>query len=313
MANPATGGNTRIVMDFETAFKTAPALATGVIIPHSTCDVKVDQAPQQSSGLRSGRHSSLPFYGNKVINGTLTGPVGEESIGFILKTFFGAPDSTAVHLFEIEETTPSFIVSKEFSDLDLYYVYSGCKANSLSFTFNNNNELLYNLGFLAAEETKGTSPYDSSPESMYDELTYQNVDLSTVEEAGAETDIFEEITLNVTQNPTMAYGLSGGGVATYADHGKVEVSGSLRGVFTNDNLLVKGRGHTESRLNLVLRKSSGYYLRFYIPELQFSQESPAITGPGMAMLNLTFVGYYQDSVDADDVVIILNNGRTDYT
>jgi hypothetical protein len=301
-------------MDFESCFLTPPVAAAGVIIPASTLSVSVAQPPQQNTALKAGRHSSAPFYGNKVITGTMTGPVGEESIGFILKAYLGTPDSTAVHTFTVQETTPSFILSKEFTDLDKYYIYSGCKATTLSFIFNNNNELLYNLGFMAAEELPQGTPYMANPEDLSSELFYSNPEIGTgdVEEGGSATDIFEEITINLNDNPTMAYGLSAGGFANYASDGKLECTGTIRGVFVDDSILVKGIAHTESSLDIKLSKTVNY-IRFLIPELQWSQESPNITGPGIVELNLTFIGYFQDGTEDSDIVIYLNNNRPDYS
>lgn len=312
MADIGTGSNTRVILDYETAFKTEPGVSTAVVIPHSTLTCSVDQAPQQSSRLQAGRHSYLPFYGNKTITGTLTGPVCTETIGFILKCFLGEPDSTSVHTFTVQTETPSFLIEKQFTDLGLYYKYNGCKATSLSFTFNNNNELLYNLGFMGASETKGTSSYDADPEVISDELSFNNVDLDTFEEAGASSDIVNELVLNLANNGVaMAYGLSEQGVATYVCEGRCEVTGTISGVFANDSLLLKGRNHTESSLDWTLTKGSNS-IQFTIDELQYSQNSPNIDGPGMSTLDLSFIGYYQDSTAGSDIEIVLTNDRSSY-
>lgn len=315
MPDIGTGSNTRVVLDFETSFKVEPSdtTATSVVIPHSTLSASVDQPPQMSSRLQPGRHSYLPFYGNKVINGTLTGPVSTESIGFVLKCFLGQPDSTSVHTFTVQDETPSFILEKQFVNLDHYYKYNGCKATSLGFTFNNNNELLYNLGFMAATESHEISPYDDNPETMTDEQSFNNVNMNTYSEGGVATDIIEEFTLNLANNGVaMAYGLSAAGEATYVAEGRCEVTGTLRGVFRNDALLLKGRNHTESNIDFTLTRGANY-IRFFIPECQFSQNSPNIDGPSISFLDLSFLGYFQDSTQfSSDIAIILANDRVSY-
>jgi len=311
---PASGSNLRVLMDFEDCFGVTPSSTAAVIIPCTTLDVNLSQPPQQRATLRAGRHSSKPFYGNKSITGTMTGPVGEQSIGYILKAYLGSPDSTATDewIFSVDSTTPSFVVAKEFTDLGEYYVYNGCKATTLSFTFNTDNELIYNLGFIAASETPQDVTYDSNPEDLSDELFYDNPEIGTnIEEGGVADEIIEELTVNLNNGPTLAYTLSGAGEATYAADGKLEVSGTIRGIFINTDILDKGIAHIESSLDLTLTKSSNY-LRAFIPELEWSQESPSVTGPGIVELNLTFIGFYQNSTEASDIVFYLYNSHGAY-
>jgi len=309
--NPAVGGNARIVIQMETCFKEEVSPVSGIVLPFATCDIAVTQPPNQVSNLRSGRHSSRPWRGNQEISGTLTGNVGTDSIYYILQAMFSAPDSTGtVHEFTIDSTAQNFIISKEFLDVEQYHIYRGCRANSLSFAFNSANELMYNLSFQAASETRQETPYDDSPEDLGAEQFYFNIDMgSAVEEGGVSTDIFDEINLNIANPVSMIYGLSGGGTATYASSGKVEVTGNVVGVFLDGSLINKGANFTETSLDLILSKGTNY-LRFYMPEMEVSRNSPPISNGDIIKQDISYVAYYENSDEQSDIVVQVSNDRT---
>jgi hypothetical protein len=308
-----------VVIDFETTYATSPTgtAISGIQIPFLTCDLKEDQPPRQSNILGAGRHAAQPFYGNRIVSGTLTGPLDLIAIGYILKMILGAPTTTGsgdpyTHTFKIGSSTPSFLVEKGFTDNTLYYLFNGCKANGFSIRVGKDNQLVYSVPIVGAKETEGTSAYDSDPTDVSKPAVELHVgNISAMTEGGSANATIEEIEFNFMNNTRIGYPLASAGAGGNAAEGSPTIEGRIKGLFTADAILLKGRNHTESSLTITLTSGS-HSLQFLVNELQYGHNSPAIDGPGGTMLDLPFIGYYQGDAAASDFEVILINSQASY-
>ncbi len=309
----------RILMQFETTFKVSPT-GTGIAaitLPVNTCTLRINQDPQPTNLLSAGRHASQPFYGDKVINGDLTGPLDLLAIGHILKAIFGVPTTTGsaspyTHTFKIGNTTPSFLIEKGWRDENKYYLYNGCKATG--FTLNiAKGQPQYTLPIIGAVETYSASSYQDSPTTDLSKpaVIFDIQDISAVTEGGGAITTLEEFSINFVNNPQLGYGLGLGGVATVVSEGVPAITGRIKGLFDGDTLPAKGRNKTESALTVVFTSGS-YSLAFYIDELKYGQQSPVVDGPAGAMIDLPFLGYYQDAAAASEFRAVLINSQASY-
>lgn len=316
MATWASNPNCQVLLDFETTFKTDPVTPAAIQLPINSNDLKVDQVPQPTNLIGAGRHSSAPWFGNKAMSGTLTGPVDLIAIGYILKMAMGAPATTGsgpyVHTYKIPSSLPTFLLDKGWTDVAKYYKANGCVANGITFTFNETSQFLYSVPLLGAKETPGTSPYNGSPTDLSrPSKIFDLQDVSDVSEGGSPVVTLEELSFNLANNSVFGYGLGSGGEATLKADGLPAVTGRLRGMFTDDTILAKARAKTESSLSITLTEGS-YSLVISADELKYSQQAPAIAGPAGVYLDLTFLAYYQDDADETDLKIVLTNSQDSY-
>lgn len=315
----ASNANSRVLIQTETTFKTAPTgTAIGAIsLPFHSCDLKVDQRPQQSNILGAGRNPGTPYFGNKVITGNLVGPIDLIAIGYILKMVFGAPVTTGTaspytHTFKIGTSTPSFLLEKGWTDEGKYYLYLGCKAMGLQFSFGGGRLLQYTMPIIAASEDYSGTSYQASPttDATKPATVFSDQD-ATITEGGSSIDTLDEIQFNLNNGAVMGFGLGGAGEGTLAAEGSPTVEGHINGLFNGDTIIAKGRAKTESSLSVVLTSSTNS-LTIAANELLYSHESPPINGPGGTMLDLSFVAFYQGDADASALRAVLVNTQASY-
>ncbi len=312
-----SNANSQVLLDFETAFGTPPITPAAIKLPFLTCDLKVDQKPNQSKILGAGRRAGKPYYGLKTITGNLTGPIDLIAIGYILKMVFGAPESSEggspyTHVFSISDSTPSFLLEKGWPTDNKYYLYSGCKATGLSINFGGNGQLIFTVPIIGASEEYSSSSYDDEPlDATGPSTVFGNADAS-VSEGEAPSSSIEELNLSFKNNSAMGYGLAGTGGGTMAREGNPTVEGSFKGLFDGDTLLAYGRAHT-GRVLSVACVASAYSLTVAMSKVRYSQESPAITGPEGAYLNLSFVGSNEAaSEQGSEFLVTLINSQDSY-
>ncbi|MEW5802688.1 MAG: phage tail tube protein [bacterium] len=312
-----SNAKSQLLLDFETAFKTLPLSPVAVRLPFSTCDLKVDQKPQVSTILGSGRHAGRPFYANKSVTGNLTGPIDLTAIGYILKMVFGPPTTTGssdpyTHTFTIGSDTPSFLIEKGWPDENKYYLYSGCKATGFSVSFGGRGELRYTVPIIGAREVYSSSSYQETPATDISRpvTVFHNCD-AAVSEGGTPIETLEEISFNFQNNTVMGFGLAGSGEGTIAGEGTPSLEGKIKGMFDADTIISKGRNHTKSSLSVICT-AGAHSIEFLADEIEYSQESPAINGPGGAYLDLGFIGYYHDAQEASDFRVVLVNSQPSY-
>jgi len=312
-----SNANSQLLLDFETVFKTPPLTPAAIKLPFSTCDLKVDQKPQSSTVLGSGRHAARPFYGSRSVTGNLTGPVDLVAIGYILKMVFGAPattgsDNTYTHTFKIGSGTPSFLLEKGWPADNKYYLYSGCKATGFSISFGGHGELRYTVPIIGAKEEYGSSSYQepAAIDVSRPSMIFHTSD-AAASEGGSAIDTLEEISFNFQNNTIMGFGLAGHGEGTIAGEGTPTIEGRIKGMFDADTIISKGRDHITSSLSVTCT-ANAHSIAFLSAELEYSHESPAIQGPGGAYLDLSFVGYYHASEIASDFHVVLVNSHPSY-
>lgn len=317
----ASNGNFQLVMDFEDTYGTSRAASSraGFKLPFTSFDLSENQPPQQSNILGAGRHSGRPFYGNKVCQGTLVGPVDNgQAIGYILKAIFGAPTTTGsgdpyTHTFKIGTSTPSFLLEKGYTDLTTpeYLLYNGCKATGISFSFTPNGQLQYNLSIVAAGETPGTSAYQASPTDLSKPSAIYYPSDASVSEGGSPVTNIEEISFDFKNNCMLGYGLSGTGKATAASDGGPTIEGRIKAMFDAMTILTKGENHTESSLSVACTQTT-HSITLSVDELEYDHRTPAINTPGGSYLDLSFIGYYVNAAAASDFKVVLLNATASY-
>lgn len=320
------GSAGRVLLDFETAYKTAKTGAnkTPVLIPFNSCDVKATKALQQAATIRNNRNPVLPFLGNTVVGGNLVTPVDTVVIGFLLKALLGAPVTTGAeapytHTYKVAATTalPSFVLERGFTDLGTadYQLYGGCKVNSLELaTGGDNKELTANFNVVGATETTGSTPYDTSPSPAILDLLvtrFMQSDASATE-GGSAVSVLSDFKININNNLDASnFTIGGGGTLHSLPEGIIQVGGSITALFEDTTILAKARAATESSLSLVFT-SGASSLTFTFPEVLYELTSPVITGPEGIKATLNFLSYYANGADASAVKVVLVNGRSSY-
>jgi len=310
-----TGARSAMVIGFESTFGSAPA--TGMKMLFNTSSLKGTRPLNSPATLRGNRNPVMPFRGNMDVSGDIVVPVDSDAFGWWLKAMFGAPTTAGAgpytHTYKVGDTQPSIAVEHQFLALDTpqYFLYEGCKVSTFAMEIGGDGELVATLSMVGATETIDTSSFDgTATEKAINRL--HNFHASLTEGGSAFADA-TTVSLNVEFGlDTEQFVIGGGGVRGAIPEGVVVVSGQLTALFKDITLLNKAINETESSLLITIEKSTNEKLDIEIPELQYQQNSPEISGPQGILVTLDFQGYYEDDADASAIVAVLTNSIETY-
>lgn len=314
----ARGFKSQVVIDFETTFGTDPASPNGLGMPINSWGVTASRALNSAQTITGTRNPVQPFQGNVSVEGNAIVPVDLIAFGYWLKAMFGAPDTTGAsptytHEFTIGDTQPSLVVEKsfDFGASKSYIKQNGVKVSSMEITFGGDGELVANLSIVGATEAQPTgTPYDATVTTV--SLNRVNNFQAAITEGGSAIATITDLTLRIdfgldTENRIVG----GGGVLGDIPEGIVAVSGSLSALYTDNTLLDKGYGVTESSLAVTLTNAT-HSLKLEVPELFYQWSTPGITGPQGVKQDMEFQGFYNNGSDASAFVATLINGQASY-
>ncbi|MFZ5586143.1 MAG: phage tail tube protein [Thermodesulfobacteriota bacterium] len=311
----ARGRKAQLLMDFETAFRTAPGSPAAILMPFISVDLKATRPRSASPVVRNNRNPAMPVSGRMDVSGNIVVPIDAIGFGYWLKAMFGAPVTTGAeapytHTFKLGDTSPSVLFDKGFTDLAEYYKYLGCKIGSMSIGFGGDGQLQATFTIMGAEEVPSGSPYSATPTTFA--LTPFEHKHINFKEAGADFDPGTSLKLDVNFNlDGNQYGMNDAGVRQDIPEGIAGVNGSLSTIFSSDALITKAINDTETTLALTLTNGANS-LAFTLPEVLLTHTTPPIPGPQGVMLDLSYEAYYQDGADATALKAVLINSQASY-
>lgn len=310
-----TGARSALVIGFESVFGSAPA--TGMKMPFNTSGLKGTRPLNAPATLRGNRNPLMPFRGNMDVSGDIVVPVDSDAFGWWLKAMFGAPATAGTgpytHTFKVGDTQPSLAIEHQFLALDTpeYFLYEGCKVSTFSMEIGGDGELVATLSMVGATETIDTSSFDgTAAEKSINRLHNFHASLT---EGGSAFGDATTVSFSVDFGlDTEQFVIGGGGVRGAIPEGVIAVSGQLTALFKDVALLNKAINETESSLLITIEKSANEKLDIEIPELQYQQNSPEISGPQGIVVTLDFQGYYEDDADESAILAVLTNSIASY-
>ncbi|EGJ51803.1 phage tail tube protein [Desulfocurvibacter africanus] len=312
----AKGSKSKLLLDFEQSYKTAPAVKAGKAMPFNTCSVKGTRTLQAAQTITGRRDPVMPFAGNMDVAGDLSVPVDVRAMGNWLKAMFGAPATTGAgpytHTFKLGETMPSFGLEKRFEDIGQYIFCAGCKASKLSMSVGGDAELVASIGIVGATESApSATPYQLDPACIAFDR-FQNFQAS-IEENGVALANCTEFSLEMDFGlDTGNYVIGGQGTRNSLPEGVASISGTLSALFEDATLLNKAVNMAETSLRLSFTSGS-HSLSFLFPEVVLEQQAPAIEGPQGVKIQLPWKAYFgDDAVNNSAVVVTLTNDVAGY-
>jgi hypothetical protein len=314
----ARGRNAQLLLDFETDFGTDPAAADAKQMPFYSNGLTGSRNLVEDTVIRKSRSPAQPSRGNVDVSGDIVVPVDVNAFGWWLTAMFGEPETTGesspyTHVFALDDednTQPSLVLSKEFTDIEQYFTYNGCKVSRLSMRFGGDGELQATISIMGAKETLGEATYDAEPA----EITLKKFSnfQAVIEEGGSSLAIGTEVSLDIDFDlDGDQYVIGGQGIRGDIPEGFVKVTGQLTALFEDDALVKKAINGTESSLKITLTNDTDK-LEFLIPELLYEQRSPGIEGPKGVKVQLNYRGYYSDHEDEAVIKVTLTNGVESY-
>lgn len=258
---------------------------------------------------------SAPFVSETIIGGTSgsTALIGGDA---------SAASSPYVHRFYINTVTgstlPSYTIERGYSDISQYFLYNGCKVNSLSFSVLPEGFQEVTVNFMGAKETVSGSSYAETDEITDNgKSSFDGFTISTLQEGGTDIAIVTTIDgLTIENNldgSVYVIDPSNPGERRSLPAGTAKITGTLTAVFEDLTLYNKAvaASPTETSLRIKYKLGTGdgsnnnEAIEFFIPELIFSPQAPVVEGATGVLVELPFEAYYDDTTEATSAMHVL--------
>ncbi|AIF52003.1 phage tail tube protein [Pelosinus sp. UFO1] len=311
----AQGYRGQLAMDFETTYNTTPAVPNGILMPIQSSKVKSKQNLSEDKTITGRRDPAQPSMGFIDVSGSIAVPVDELGIGYWLKAIFGDPVTTGAsepytHVFKPGLSQPSLVLEQAFPDIGQYFLFNGCKVGKFGISFGGDGDLTANIDVMGAKETISNASFDTTLTPI--PLTKFGNFQASITDNGVSLAVVTKADLNLDMGlDGDTYVLGSGGFRGSVNEGIIGVSGNVTALFTDATLLNKAMAGTTSKIALKLTNGT-HSLEFKIPELMYERNSPTIDGPKGVVVELSFKGFYRNSVENAVIVVTLVNGQATY-
>lgn len=310
----AQGVKAQVIFDQETTYKTDPGTIDAKVIPFTKDGLKASKNLIDIETIRGNRNKSTPVGGNIDVAGGIDFELSDTAFSTLLKHLLGSNTTTGAsdpytHTIKVGNLPVGLVIEKGFTDIAQYFKYNGCRINKGVFKFPKEGTITGSFDIIGAKETVGASSMDSTPTS-YSHIPFTAFQATIQEGGGTIATVTEaEITIDNSLDKD-GYTIGSSGERTQLPEGFAVVSGSITALFDSITLYNKAVNSTESSLKITLDRgvTPARSIEFYIPELIYERQTPAIEGPKGVLVTLPFKAYYDNSTEASSLQIIIKNG-----
>lgn len=323
----AKGSKAGLVLAFEKTFGETPKGSEpgGVLMPINSSDIQGTRNLNTAATIRGDINPTEPFDGNKSISGTVVIPVDSTAIGWWFNIMFGDADTSGPgpqhkHIFKLGSDQQSTTIEHQYTDINQYEQFNGCKVNSFSMTVGGDEELTANIDIVGANfSDPQDKPFDSK--AFPAKLRRLHNFKASLEEGGKTLANATEVALTIDFNlDTTNYVIGGGGVLGSIPEGIVGVSGTLTTLFEDVALLNKAIKSTKSSLKIFITGTHpspkvSDSMEIFLPEIRYAVSSPPISGPQGILQALDFQGFYSEkeyNPEKTSIKVTLINGSRGY-
>lgn len=259
----AVNALSKLLLQFETAFRTEPAPAAAKVLPYTSYNLGRDPRRQKNDTITTSPLGSKTDAGNPVVPpGQLQSVLDLRTVGYLLKLLLGQPVTAGTtlktHTFPVDMAVrPSALMEMGHADIAKFYRLLGVKCNKLSWDIMNNDQNIA-AELLAAYEVDPVpiTAFDAAPTSV---ASFRANSGSGVISNGADGALGQivsgsiEINNNITPHE-LADGNPGYGLM---QQGELMFSGKIRAVFDGASAYELARNGTSTRMKLVSAATIG--------------------------------------------------------
>ena len=288
----------------ETTYATDPGTPTGTLLHVDSCGLSAKSGLSDNEVLHSSRTVTKPARGKIDVSGALPGKIYPEAFAKLLKHTLGSVATSGAgpytHVITIGASLPVGMLIERDNGSNLsgsgrYEKFNGCRVADASFTFPQEGWPTASLNLRGAKRVAAAAPLDAT----YDDLGYSPFHSfeATVQEGGGALAIATAIDFKLMN------GLDENGYAIGTrerrnlHEGRTMVTGTLTAMFEDQTLLDKAINSTESSLKITLTRGTGLgsagneSIEFFLQNLMYELDSPAVEGPQGILVKLPFKVY----------------------
>lgn len=286
MPTQARGELTKLILQFQTAARTAPVTPAGKVIPFTNYGLGRDPKRQDNPSLNNSPLANRSDAGNPLVSGPLESIFDLRTIGYLLKLLLGQPVTTGagpyVHTFPVNLTDrPYALMELQQLDISKFMRTLDVRANKLAWDITSTDQNI-KVDLLAGEELDPipTAAFDAAPTSVAS-FRANSGSGKIWDGAGATlgTVVGGNIEINNNMNAQeLADGLPGYG---HFPVGDMLFSGKLKAVFDGAGAWELARAGTLTRLKIVSGATIGastFTLAVDMPYVELFEKAVAKAG-----------------------------------
>lgn len=276
--------------------------------------------------------------GNRGVSGNIVTDLLPEGLEILIRHVLGNPtvtsqqqgsSTTYKHTFYgADGYLPGLTIEKGFINISKYFLYTGCRLNSMAINFVQEGFHDVTFDFVGKEEPvpaatsfdPGAVTYQGDDKSGY--TGYQCVVSTTIPANGGTPVPGSYVALgnvvsgsiNIANNIETDGYVLGSPFRASAEYGTRQCTGNFTTFFENTNLYDHFISGTECGIRFTLNNGLGQKMTITFPLVKLGGESPKIAGPGGLNLPMSFQarrnGTGATSSSVTDVVIEIENTLT---
>jgi hypothetical protein len=311
----AQGANARIIYESESAYGTTPVAGAAIVLPFISETLDQSRGLNQTNIIRASRQPTKPTRGNKDVTGSINMELNPY-MGTILKHIMGSVNTTGAgpytHTIKIGTLPVSLCIEKGFTDIAQYFLYNGCRINKAALEINSDGYVPFSIDIRGKKETVAGAAFDATPTDL-GHLPFEGFE-ATLQEGWGAFAIATKVTMEILNNLDGGnYVIGGAGERRALPAGAAVVQGVITALFEDLTLYNKAVNFTESSLKITLTRGTGVggagneSLEIFAPELVYKQKSPPISGPQGVLVEMNYVGFYDNAAEAAALQMVLKN------
>jgi len=258
----ARGELTKLLLQYQTASRTAPATPAAKVIPFTSYTVGRDPKRQQNQTQNNSPLSNKSDAGNPIVAGNIQSVLDLRTVGYLLKLALGQPTTTGTtlktHTFPVNlADRPAALLELGHYDINNYFRTLDAHVNKLAWDIANNDQNI-TADIMAGEEINPlpVTAFDAAPTSVD---SFRACSASGVISDGAGATLGQVVSGNIEINNNiqpqeLQDGFPGYGLFPL---GELMFSGTLKCVFDGAAAWDLARAGTSTRLKLVSAATIG--------------------------------------------------------
>ncbi len=217
----------------------------------------------------------------------------------------GNPTGYYIHEITGADSLPiGLTIEKGFLDVGIYFLYTGCKVNSMTIECNNDGLVTASFDIMAKDEqgsntTVSTAPVDNGHLAhVYWE--------GQIEIDGVVVGQISSYSITVDNRLSDEFFI-GDRYRGLIVEGMRQVTGSLQAYFNDLNMYNKFRNEQALSLKLTISYDANNYIEIFTPNVKLTgRGSPVIDGAGVVYQNFDWQAFYDATLGTDVKITIKN-------
>lgn len=312
----ARGGNSKLLLQYQTAPRTAPVTPAAKVLPFTSYNVGRDPRRSNDPTIQGSPLGAKSGPGDSIVQGQLKSILDLRTVGYLLKLLLGQPVTTGTtlktHTYPVNlNDRPYALLELGHSDISKFYRTLDARVSKMGWDITNQDQSI-TADILAGLEVEPvpSSAFDAAPTSVASFRANAGAGAIT-DGAGATLGQVVGGSIEINNNMKgheLADGLEGYGLF---DLGELVFSGKIKVVFDGANAYALARAATSTRLKMVSAATVGadtFDLTVDMPYVELIEKSVPKEGMSGLFVELDWKAH----TGATLPTVVLRNDVTSY-